>query len=65
MELSRWWSLNSDELALIEAKPSRTSLGFAVQLKTYRHAGPFVDHTGEVPSDPPSRRTLAVPPVDL
>jgi len=38
-ELARWWSLNFDELALIETKPLRTRLGFAAQMKMYRWAG--------------------------
>jgi Domain of unknown function (DUF4158) len=46
-ELSRWWSLNFDELALVETKPPRTRLGFATQLKIYRLAGRFAEHTGE------------------
>lgn len=51
-ELSNWWSLNFDELALTETKPPRTRLGFATQLKTYRLAGSFADHTGEVAAEP-------------
>ncbi|MEH0295917.1 hypothetical protein V6R98_27465 [Agrobacterium sp. CCNWLW71] len=27
-KLARWWSLNFDELALIETKPLRNRLGF-------------------------------------
>ncbi|WP_373415044.1 DUF4158 domain-containing protein [Ensifer aridi] len=51
-ELARWWSLNFDELALIETKPLRTRLGFAAQMKMYRWAGRFIDHASEIPAEP-------------
>lgn len=51
-ELSRWWSLNFDELALIETKPLQSRLVFAAQLKMYRRIGLFAEHTGEVPLQP-------------
>jgi TnpA family transposase len=53
-ELSRWWSLNFNELALIETKPPRTRLGFAAQLKMYRLAGRFAERSGEIPQEPVS-----------
>ncbi|MER9025613.1 DUF4158 domain-containing protein [Mesorhizobium sp. M0815] len=51
-ELARWWSLNFDELALIETKPLRTRLGFAAQMKMYRGAGRFINHASEIPAEP-------------
>lgn len=49
-ELSAWWSLSLDELALIETKPPRSRLGFAAQLKLYRRRGRFAERASAIPA---------------
>lgn len=51
-ELSAWWSLSFEERGLIEALESHARLGFAVQLKFYRHTGRFADRAADIPAEP-------------
>lgn len=50
-ELSAWWSLNFEERGLIETMEPHARLGFAAQLKLYRHCGRFADSTTDIPAE--------------
>ncbi len=47
--LAARWSLGFEDLALLNAKPAGTRLGFAAQLMMYRTTGRFGRAAGEFP----------------
>ncbi len=48
-ELSKYWSLEFEEVELLKSKPERNHLGLAIQLKYYQYTGQFPQSPSDIP----------------